>query len=129
MKSMTRPLASTGTAKMSRTLVTSTVHTKIGRRSMVRPGARSLKIVARMLIAPRIELTPLSSRPASQKSWPMPAYFASESGVYEVQPPAAAPPSPKLLKSSSAETGMIQKESALMRGKAMSAAPIWSGTM
>ena len=51
------------------------------------------------------------------------------SGGYAVQPASAAPPSRKPEITTSPENGIIQKLSALMRGKAMSAAPIWSGTM
>ena len=61
--------------------MTRTVHTKIGRRSIVMPGARSLKIVTSMLMAPRIELMPFSRRARIHRSCPMPEYLASASGA------------------------------------------------
>ena len=60
----------------------------------------------------------------------MPSYFAWASGLYSVQPAAAAPP--PVAKPDSitiAARGSSQNEKALIRGKAMSGAPIISGTM
>ena len=51
-----------------------------------------------------------------------------DSGAYIVQP-TGAPPKANEERSRTAPGGIIQKPSALMRGKAMSAAPICSGTM
>ena len=52
--------------------VTSTVHTKIGIRKSVIPGARILKMVAMKLIEPRIEAVPTSVSPISHRSVPTP---------------------------------------------------------
>ncbi len=89
---MIRALVRTGVAIRTRTLVTSIVQTMIGIRSRVIPGARILKIVTRKLIEPRIELVPISSRATIHRSVPTPSYFAWASGLYSVQPAAAAPP-------------------------------------
>ena len=54
--------------------------------------------------------------------------MSPDSGAYIVQPVSAAPPSRKPLIVNRPPVGTSQKPRALMRGKAMSAAPIWSGT-
>src|SRR3972149_12262273 len=60
----------TGVAIRTRTLVTSTVQTRIGIRKRVIPGSRILKMVTRKLIAPRIELVPMRVRDTIHRSWP-----------------------------------------------------------
>ena len=70
MNSMIRALVMTGVAISTRTEVTSTVQTRIGIRKRVIPGARILKIVTRKLMAPRIELVPISTRATIHRSWP-----------------------------------------------------------
>ena len=127
MNSIIRPAVSTGMANSSRTLVTSVFQTNIGMRMSVRPGARILKIVARKLIAVRTELKPSSVNEAIHRSSPAPP--CSESGAYPVQPAFAAPPTAYPENSRMPPSGTIQKDRALMRGNAMSAAPTWSGTM
>ena len=77
MNSMISALVRTGVAIRTRTLVTSTVQTRIGIRNSVMPGARILKIVTRKLIAPRMELVPISVRPMIQRSVPVPAIRAA----------------------------------------------------
>ncbi len=72
MRSMISPAVSTGVASRMRVMVTSTVHTKIGIRKRVIPGARILKIVAMKLIDPRIEAVPTRIRPISHRSVPAP---------------------------------------------------------
>ena len=72
MNSMIRALVMTGVAISTRTEVTSTVQTRIGIRNRVIPGARILKIVTRKLIAPRIELVPIRTRPTIHRSCPAP---------------------------------------------------------
>ncbi len=129
MNSMIRALVRTGVAISTSTLVTRTVQTRIGIRNRVIPGARILKIVTRKLIAPRIELVPISVRPMIHRSVPGPLYCAPDSGGYSVQPDAAAPPEARKPEAISAPpSGSSQNDSALIRGKAMSGAPIWSGT-
>ena len=68
MKSMIRALVMTGVAIRTRTEVTSTVQTMIGIRNRVIPGARILNIVTRKLMAPRIELVPMSTSATIQRS-------------------------------------------------------------
>ena len=70
MNSMIRALVMTGVAISTRTEVTRMVHTRIGIRKRVIPGARILKIVTRKLMAPRIELVPMSTSATIQRSWP-----------------------------------------------------------
>jgi len=126
MKIMIRPAVRTGTEKSSRTLVTMLAHTNMGIRRSVMPGARSLKVVVRKLIEPRIELVPSRIRPSTSRSMPWSAVLV-ESGAYIVHP-TGAPPKANDERIRTAPGGMSQKPSALMRGKAMSAAPICSGT-
>ncbi len=108
-------------------LVTIVVHTNMGMRSSVMPGARILKIVVRKLIEPRIELVPSRMRPIRSTSIPVEA-VVSESGAYIVQP-TGAPPNTNDSMTSAPPAGISQKPNALMRGNAMSAAPICRGTM
>ena len=70
MKSMISPLVSTGMEKSSSIAVTRLFHTNSGMRISVMPGARSLKIVAMKLIAPRMELVPSRISPTSSRSTP-----------------------------------------------------------
>ena len=129
MNSMISALVRTGVAIRTRTLVTRTVQTMIGIRNSVTPGARILKIVTRKLMAPRMELVPIRVRPMIQRSVPVPLNWAPERGGYSVQPEAAAPPetrNPEAI--SRPPRGSSQNDSALMRGNAMSGAPIMSGT-
>jgi hypothetical protein len=51
----------TGIARMTRMDVTKVIHTKSGKRPMVRPGARSVRIVAMRFIAVETEPTPRTS--------------------------------------------------------------------
>ncbi len=129
MNSMISALVRTGVAMSTRTLVTSTVQARIGIRNSVMPGARIRKIVTRKLIAPRMELVPMRTRPMIQRSVPVPWNAGPDSGGYSVQPDAAAPPEARKPDAMSAPpSGSSQNDRALMRGNAMSGAPIWSGT-
>ena len=129
MNSMISALVRTGVAISTRTLVVSTVQVRIDIRNSVMPGARILKIVTRKLIAPRIELVPISTRPMIHRSVPVPLYCSPDSGGYSVQPDAAAPPETKKPEAMSAPpSGSSHRDRALIRGNAMSGAPIWSGT-
>ncbi len=59
----------------------------------------------------------------------MPLNCAPDSGGYSVQPEAAAPPETRKPEAiSRPPRGSSQNESALIRGNAMSGAPIMSGT-
>ncbi len=64
------PAARTGVASRMSTAVTSTVHTKIGIRKSVIPGARILKMVAMKFTAPRIDAVPTRVSPMIQRSVP-----------------------------------------------------------
>ena len=109
--------------------VTSIVQQKIGIRNIVIPGARIRNIVTRKLAAPIVEDTPRRMTAMIQRSMPVP----SVAGERAVGGPARAAPrrhprgSPRT--SGCRPGGTSQNESALMRGNAMSIAPIWSGTM
>ena len=127
MKIMIRPAVTTGMENSSSTLVTSWVQQNIGMRSRVMPGARSWKMVTRKLIDPRMELMPGMMRPSTSRSTPV-SGVCVESGAYIVQP-VGAPPNRNDSSMSAPPARSIQNDSALMRGKAMSAAPTWSGTM
>ena len=127
MKSMTSAAASTGVASSWSRAVTSIVQQKIGMRNIVIPGARMRNIVTRKLAAPIVEDMPSTTTARIHMSMPTPVCWAS--GLYAVHPLSAAPPSTmKPANMRMPAGGSIQKESALIRGKAMSAAPIWSGT-
>ncbi len=92
------------------------------------PGARMLRIVAMMLIAPMIELMPIMRIAKIANATDEPP--CSDSGGYSVQPPAGAPPGRNSVNSSTVNAnGMIQNDQLFMRGSAMSGAPIISGTI
>jgi hypothetical protein len=79
MNSMIRALVRTGVAITTSTLVTRTVQVRIGIRNSVIPGARILKIVTRKLMAPRIELVPMSTIAAIHRSCPVPTAASGRS--------------------------------------------------
>lgn len=60
--------AKTGKAKSKRKTVTKILHTKSGKEAMKRPGARILRMVTIMLIAPRREDKPARCRLKIAKS-------------------------------------------------------------
>src|SRR3990172_8245006 len=108
MNSITSALVITGVASRTRTLVTSTVQTRIGLRNKGIPRARILKIVTRKLIAPRIELVPMRVRDTIHRSWPELGELSGpilDSGGDEGQPAAAAPPPKKHAKRRVAASG------------------------
>ena len=101
-------------------------HTNIGICIRPMPGARRLRMVVMMLIAPMIELMPRMWMAKMVMSMPMPIWV--DSGAYMVQPVAAAPPGTANDSSSSAAAGgNSQKLQLFMRANAMSGAPIISG--
>ncbi len=98
--------------------------TKSGIFQNVMPGRRSLKIVTRKLIPPRIDDVPTTTSPKSHKSTPGPSvYRMFVSGAYPVQPTSACP-----IQIIAAAGGSIQNPSALIRGNAISFAPMRMGT-
>ena len=88
-----------------------------------------LWIVQMKLMAPITELMVMMWRPTIQRSMPWPADW-TESGGYAVQPASAAPPpqtKPRYM--TSPPRMRSHSDAAFSRGKAMSRAPIMSGTM
>ena len=93
----------------------------------VMPGARMFRMVTTMLMAPMIDEAPIRCTAKIARSMPGP--ICAVSGAYRVQPAAVAPPGTKNdVVSSVAATGSSQKLKLFMRAKAMSEAPICSGT-
>ncbi len=126
--------ASTGSDNSSRKAVTSTAQTKSGILCSVIPGARMLKMVVMKLMAPRIEDAPARWIDKIAKSMEGPGVPLVESGAYKVQPPATplvpgGPGMNKEVTSSVKAAATSQKEMLFRRGKAMSGAPIISGTI
>src|SRR2546426_4701884 len=134
-RTIVRAAARTGVAIRTMNWVVRTDHTNRERFLNVTPGARSLKIVTRKFTDPMIEDVPMMIRPTSQKL--MPSYWRTwlirskneagpcwiERGTYPVQPTGALPRRMRV-----PAGGIIQYPRALIRGYAMSGAPIRSGT-
>src|SRR3979490_1711076 len=114
--------------------VVSIAQTNSGKRCMVMPGVRMFRIVTRKFIEPRIDDAPRMKTPTSHKLWPNGPRELS--GGYEVQPASAAPvanlPGGSGKKKPESITNpagrIIQNDSALILGNAMSRAPIIGGT-
>src|SRR2546425_4147483 len=120
---MNNPPARTGVASRTRPCVTRIDQTNKERFLNVMPGARCRRIVTRKLMAPAVEEIPSSCNPTIHMSTPeLESYTLS--GVYPVHPMFAAPSHMM-----TPATGMIQKLSALIRGKAISFAPIRGGDL
>src|SRR5574342_645547 len=85
--------ASTGITAISRYAVISQVHTNRGIFISVMPGARMLRMVVMMLIEPMIDDAPMMCNAKIARSMPGPIWV--ESGAYNVQPAAVAPPGTK----------------------------------
>ncbi len=99
--------------------------TKIGRRKGVIPLVRRRMTVARMFSALRMEEK--LERETPRKNICIPSGARTESGGYPVQPVSNPPRA--ILESRMIPAGTaIQKEKAFKRGKAISLAPISSGT-
>ena len=94
------------------------------------PGMRIRKMVVTRLTAPRMPATPTTASPMIHRSIPVPwKYWSVDSGAYAVQATAAGPPATKKLENTiRLPNRYSQYDMALARGKATSAAPIWSGT-
>src|SRR5690606_10288021 len=118
--------ASTGITAMSRNAVISQLHTNTGIFSRSMPGARMLRMVAMMLIAPMIELMPMRWIEKIMNATLTPP--CRDSGGYIVQPPCGPPPGMKISEISRKNAnGRIQNDQLFMRGRAMSGAPIIIG--
>ena len=126
--------ARTGSDSTSRNAVTSTDQANSGILCSVMPGARMLKMVVMKLMAPRIDEAPARCSARMTKSiagpgWPV----LEESGGYMTQPPPnpfmpGAPSTCIEMINSRNDDGSSQNEMLFSRGKAMSGAPIISGT-
>ena len=71
---------------------------KSGMRIHDMPGVRMLWIVTMKLIAPTSDEIERMCRLRIHRSWPLPGEWSVESGAYDVQPFAAAPPFAKKLR-------------------------------
>ena len=128
VSSMVTAPASTGITAISRKAVISQVQQKIGIFSRSTPGARMLRMVAMTLIAPMIELMPIMWMARMVKAIEL--LPCRLSGGYRVQPVDGAPPGMNSVDSSIRNAnGRIQNDQLFMRGRAMSGAPICSGTI
>src|SRR5215210_2905046 len=91
------------------------------------PGARMVMIVTRKFSAVAIDDAPANCTPIVKNIWP--AGTSVESGAYAVQPVANEPPGARNEAVIIVPAiGSIQNDSAFRRGKAMSGAPIISGS-
>jgi len=122
--------ANTGKDKIKSIAVISTAQANKGRRCIVIPGARMLSIVVMKFIAPKIEDIPAKCKLKIAKSTEAPEWNSIDAkGGYTVQP-VPAPPSTRLEANSKVRDGGISQKLMLFnRGKAMSGAPIISGTI
>ena len=121
--------ANTGITAINKNAVISQVQTNKGMSISFIAGARMLKIVAIILIAPMIEEIPnkCTENTANGRAFPT-VIGCRTKGGYKVQPPLGAPPSiNKVLASNKTPATNIQKLILFMRGKAISAAPIING--
>src|SRR4051812_9969451 len=116
-----------GVAITTSSEVVKLAHTSSGMRQNVMPGARIVMMVTRKLSAVAIDDAPANCTARLKNVWP--SGWTSDSGAYEVQPVANAPPGAKKLASIMIPAiGSSQYESAFSRGNAMSGAPIISGS-
>src|SRR5690606_1828549 len=91
-------------------------------------GARMFTIVTIMFIAPMMDDRPIRWTEKIRNGNASPV--CNTSGGYMVQPPAGAPPDMNRVDSRSMNAkGRIQNDRLFMRGRAMSGAPIMSGTI
>src|SRR3954468_9398604 len=102
-------------------------HTSSGRRQKLMPGARMVMIVTRKFSAVAIDDAPANCTPMVKNICPIGAEGLS--GVWAVQPVEDEPPGARndaviMIPA----IGSIQNDSAFRRGKAMSGAPIISGS-
>ena len=97
---------------------------------MAAPGARMLKMVVMKLTAPRIEAVPTSSRATIHRSMPMELPCAptpSDSGAYW-GPAGVGRPAQQVVEQHHPGQRQHPERQGVDRGKAMSRAPICSGT-
>jgi len=121
--------ASTGKERRRRIAVKNTLQTNKGIWSHDIPEDRILMIVVIKLTAPKIEEAPARCKLKMDRSTDLPAWAKlAERGGYTVQPvPAPLSTNPPAI-SRDKDGGSNQKLILFIRGKAMSGAPIISGT-
>src|SRR4051795_5489394 len=116
-----------GVAMTTSSEVEKFAHTSSGIRQNDMPGARIVMIVTRKFSAVAIDDAPANCTPIVKNIWPIGADVLN--GVYAVQPVANDPPGArKEAVIMMPAIGSIQNDSAFSRGKAMSGAPIISGS-
>ena len=116
-----------GVAMTTSSEVEKFAHTSSGMRKKLMPGARIVMIVTRKFSAVAIDDAPANCTPIVKKTCPSGA--VTDNGAYAVQPLANEPPgAPKDISIMIPASGSIQNDSAFRRGKAMSGAPIISGS-
>src|SRR5215204_384104 len=119
--------ATNGVAMTTSSDVEKFAHTSSGMRQNDMPGARMVMMVTRKFRAVAIEDAPANCTPMVKNIWPIGADVLS--GAYAVQPVANEPPGAKndavIMMPA---IGSIQNDRAFRRGKAMSGAPIISGS-
>lgn len=121
--------ANTGRDNNRRKVVIRIDHTNKGVRSIVIPGARILNIVVINLIEAIIEEAPAKWREKIAKSTHPPAWATGpDKGGYIVHPVPTPLSLPAEATRSKKEGGINQNLIFFIRGKAMSGAPIISGT-
>ena len=127
MNSMMIALVNTGMAISTSTAVARTVQVSsdIRKRSS---GRAHLEDRDQKLTAPRIELVPTRANPTIHRSCPDPVDEPERKRAVGGPAGFGRAPVKKPRKIRKPPSGNIQKDSALMRGKAMSGAPTWSGT-
>src|SRR3954449_5922744 len=87
--------AMNGVAMTTSSEVVKFAHASSGMRQNVMPGARMVMMVTRKLSAVAIDDAPANCTATLKKVWP--SGWTSDSGAYEVQPVANAPPGAKKL--------------------------------
>ena len=121
--------ANTGITAINKKAVINHVHTNNGISIIFMAGARILKIVAIMLIAPIMDEIPNKCTEKIANGNALPTVIGCKTkGGYKVQPPLGAPPSiNRVLANNKTPATNIQKLILFMRGNAISAAPIIKG--
>lgn len=129
VSNMVMPAASTGRDSRRRIAVIRTDQTNRGVWYWVRDGGFILMAVVMKLIAPKIEDTPARWSEKMARSTEAPAWARLlASGGYTVHPVPAPASTVEEASRSRNDGGSSQKLMLFMRGKAMSGAPIISGT-
>lgn len=122
--------ASTGKERRRRTAVTSVAHVNNGIVCKDIPGARILSVVTMKLMAPKVLLIPAKCRAKMARSTDAPlCEFSPESGGYKVHPVPGPCSTIEEISKRAREGGSNQSEMLFRRGKAISTAPICTGSI